>query len=130
MTAPYEPGQKVTAKLTIHHCPGCDSADFTFERPDDGNSETHGLFRCANATHRTERLVIRRYTLMDDEFAARRDELAALADPDCERCEGSGLDPDEFTTRKYAEGRTVHYLTEPCRDCIGDDDDLAKAGAR
>ena len=51
----------------------------------------------------------------------KRDRLADLADPDCERCEGSGLDPDTFTTTRRADGQTVYHLTEPCDYCIDDD---------
>lgn len=54
---------------------------------------------------------------------AKRARLADLADPDCERCDGSGLDPDEYTTTTDADGRVlVYHLTEPCRDCIDEDD--------
>lgn len=63
---------------------------------------------------------------IDPAEAARRairDRLADLADPDCERCEGSGLDPDRFTTSQDAQGQTIYHLTEPCVDCIGEDEE-------
>lgn len=62
---------------------------------------------------------------------AKRDRLAGLADPGCERCEGSGLDPDRYTTTRRADGRTIYHLTEPCEDCIEDDlgDDPGEASA-
>jgi hypothetical protein len=40
-------------------------------------------------------------------------------DPDCERCEGSGLDPDTYFVN---EERSV-WTHAPCSECQPDDDD-------
>lgn len=39
-------------------------------------------------------------------------------DPDCERCEGSGLDPDAFFVNK---DRTA-WTPTPCSECLPDPD--------
>ncbi|MCX4809038.1 hypothetical protein OG601_47105 [Streptomyces sp. NBC_01239] len=45
-------------------------------------------------------------------------EATRQPDPDCERCEGSGLDPDAFFVD---EGRQV-WTHAPCSECLPDDD--------
>lgn len=39
-------------------------------------------------------------------------------DPDCERCEGSGLDPDEFFVDRDAQT----WTHAPCSECLPEDD--------
>lgn len=43
------------------------------------------------------------------------DSIPPHGDPDCERCDGSGLDPDAYTTHETAHG--TGYRHAPCRDC-------------
>jgi hypothetical protein len=36
--------------------------------------------------------------------------------PDCDRCDGTGLDPDRYTEQQDPDG-AVRYRAEPCADC-------------
>lgn len=40
-------------------------------------------------------------------------------DPDCERCEGSGLDPDAF----YVDRDKDTWTHAPCSECLPEDGD-------
>jgi hypothetical protein len=42
-------------------------------------------------------------------------------DPDCERCDGSGLDPDRYTKQWDGDGNLRGYRHEPCSECLPDD---------
>jgi hypothetical protein len=39
-------------------------------------------------------------------------------DPDCDRCDGDGLDPDAYTPGHTPHG--TRHQPEPCRDCHPD----------
>jgi hypothetical protein len=47
-------------------------------------------------------------------------QVQAGGDPDCERCDGSGLDPDAFFVDK---DRTT-WTHAPCSECLPEDDDI------
>jgi hypothetical protein len=42
-------------------------------------------------------------------------------DPDCERCDGSGLDPDRYTKQWDTDGNLRGYRHEPCSECLPED---------
>lgn len=50
------------------------------------------------------------------------DQTTRKPDPDCERCEGSGLDPDAF----FREGDV--WTHAPCSECLPEDDPEPAAG--
>ncbi|MGW6695598.1 FDXHR family putative zinc-binding protein [Rhodococcus sp. NPDC054953] len=41
----------------------------------------------------------------------------SAAEPDCDRCDDTGLDPDAYTEHPSEKGTA--YRPEPCRDCSG-----------
>jgi hypothetical protein len=58
----------------------------------------------------------------DDETAARRE-----PDPDCERCDGSGLDPDAY----FVNHDSQTWTHAPCSECLPEDDNApASSGER
>jgi hypothetical protein len=48
--------------------------------------------------------------------------------PDCDRCDGSGLDPDRYIEQQNSDG-AVRYSAEPCADCQQPATDRAEADA-